>query len=112
MKNDNFYVLHIHDSIKLINEYIKGYDKESFIIDNKTHDAVIRQLEIIGEASNKLSDKSQNIMLEIPWKDVIGMRNILIHNYFGVDLEAVWETAINDLPKMQPVIEKFLIDHQ
>ncbi|MES0490052.1 MAG: DUF86 domain-containing protein [Leptospirales bacterium] len=103
-KNDDFYLFHIRESINLIAKYTENIEISEFIQDSKTHDAVIRQLEIIGEASSKLSSKTRERMAGIPWKDVIGMRNILIHHYFGVDLESVWETVQNDLHVMLAIL--------
>ncbi|OKY77557.1 MAG: HEPN domain containing protein [Candidatus Methanohalarchaeum thermophilum] len=69
-------------------------------------DAVIRQLEIIGEASKKLSDDFRSKDEEIEWRDIAGMRDKLIHGYFGVDLEIVWETINNELPKLKKEVQE------
>jgi uncharacterized protein with HEPN domain len=84
-----------------IEKYTDEIDIENFLSDHLTQDGVIRQLEIIGEASNKLSKEYKDKNPEIPWKDIIGMRNKLIHGYFGVDIEAVWDTVQKDLPELK-----------
>lgn len=84
-----------------VGEYIKGYDKATFMADHKTSDAVIRQLEIIGEAAGKIPAKIAEDC-PIPWDKITGMRHRLIHDYMGVDLIIVWQTAkhgINPLKK-------------
>lgn len=100
------YVDDIFDSINAIFDYVKEYSFENFCNDRKTYSAVIRELEIIGEAVNKLpndlKDKYQNIV----WRDIKDFRNLLIHEYFGVDLEIVWNTVKEDLPDLLNVIEE------
>jgi uncharacterized protein with HEPN domain len=100
-KDDSVYIKHIIDSILWIEKYTDEIDIENFLSDHLTQDGVIRQLEIIGEASNKLSKEYKDKNPEIPWKDIIGMRNKLIHGYFGVDIEAVWDTVQKDLPELK-----------
>ena len=68
--------------------------------DSKTQDAVIRNIEIIGEATKKLSDEFKNKHVDVPWKQMAGIRNILIHHYFGVKLELVWQVVVRDLPAL------------
>jgi uncharacterized protein with HEPN domain len=98
MKDDKVYLLHIMDSVKHILDYtVDG--KDSFINDHKTQDAVVRNLEIIGEAVKKLSEKLKSQHPDIPWKNIAGMRDKLIHEYFGVNLELVWDVVENELPK-------------
>ena len=78
--------------------------REYFLEDLKTQDAVIRNIEIIGEATKNLSDEIRNKYPEIPWNHMIGMRNRLIHGYFDVNLDIVWDTIRSDLP---PLVEAF-----
>jgi len=109
MKNDDsLYLYHIRDSIKLIKEYTSKVEKSEFLNNSMMQDAVIRQLEIIGEASNKVSENTKSKLNIIPWKDIIGMRNILIHQYFGVDIESVWSTIQNDIEPMLNAIITFI----
>lgn len=101
MKDDNIYINHILDSIKLIEEYLEGVDYDEFIEESLIQDAVIRNIEIIGEASKRLSKKYTNKHSEIPWKYICGMRDKLIHDYFGVDMDEVWKTATDDIQDLK-----------
>lgn len=107
-KNDLIYLNHIKDSIIWIEEYTKGKKKKEFVKDHLTQDGVIRQIEIIGEATKNLSKKLRNKYPVIPWKDIAGMRDKLIHNYMGVDIDFVWETVKNDIPQLKSSIEIIL----
>jgi len=106
MKNNNLYIKHIIDSCDRVTEYIGGMDYKTFKLKNMAIDAVIRQLQIIGEAAKKVSDEMKNSYTEIAWKDMAGMRDKLIHDYFGVDIEAVYLTAKNDIPKLKSELKK------
>ncbi|MCG2743983.1 MAG: DUF86 domain-containing protein [Desulfobacteraceae bacterium] len=86
-------------------EYTKDLDFSSWSQDRKTIDAVIRNLEIIGEAASHIPESIQSKYPEIPWIQMKGMRNILIHEYFGVDIDVLWQTVIDDLPRLKKQIE-------
>jgi uncharacterized protein with HEPN domain len=88
----------ILESIEKIERYIKGMDLDSWQSDEKTVDAVIRNIEIIGEASSHLPDEVLKQYDDIPWSLMKGIRTILAHEYFGVDLEIIWKTVTEDLP--------------
>jgi uncharacterized protein with HEPN domain len=103
---DKIYIKHIITAISRINEYIKGATYESFIKNNLIQDGVIRQLEIIGEAVRHLSSEFTTANTLIPWKDIAGMRNKLIHDYMGVDIDAVWATVKNDIPDLLNKMKK------
>jgi uncharacterized protein with HEPN domain len=98
------------DAISRIGEYLQGINEEEFVRNYLVQDGVIRQLEIIGEATKQISQETRNKHRNIPWKDMAGMRDKLIHNYFGVDVEQVWFTASNDIPTLQIEIEE-LVDN-
>ena len=100
-RKDSIYIKHILDAISRIGEYPQGIKYENFMNDHLIQDGVIRQLEIIGEASKRLSAEIKGKYLEIPWKDITGMRDKLIHDYFGVDLDAVWDTVEKDIPMLK-----------
>ena len=104
-KSDSVYLKHILDSITQIEKYTQDLDVEDLIGNRLVQDAVIRQLEIIGEATKNLSDDFKNKKLAIPWKDIAGMRDKLIHGYFGVDLESVWLTVSEDIPNLKAFIQ-------
>jgi uncharacterized protein with HEPN domain len=106
MKDNTLYINHIMDSCDRIAEYTGGMNYETFKIKNMVIDAVIRQLQIIGEAAKKVSDEMKNSHPEIAWKDMAGMRDKLIHDYFGVDIEAVYLTVTKDIPNLRKQIGK------
>lgn len=91
MKNrlDADYIEDILDSINSIEKFTEGYSYENFIEDEKTYEAVIRKFGIIGEACNKISNETKEKYPDIHWREIIGMRNKIIHNYFGVDLATI-----------------------
>lgn len=103
MNDDRTYLLHIRDSIEAIENYTSE-GREHFLKDRKTQDAVVRNLEIIGEASKRLSDDRKRSRPDIPWKQIAGMRDRLIHAYFGVDLELVWEVVEKRLPALRAAV--------
>ena len=87
-------------------------DFDAFVLDKKTVYAINRALEIIGEASKQIPVLVRNTYPEIPWKNMAGMRDKVIHEYFGVDLKRVWNTVNNDIPRLKPLFEKILKDSQ
>ena len=110
MKKDNSLLLsHILEAVKDIEDYIKDTSSaEDFIFDKKTHDAVLRSFQVIGEAANNLDENFTESNPNVEWEKVIGMRNFIIHEYFGVDLNIVWDTIKEDLPTFKNNIEKLL----
>lgn len=107
-KDDNVYLLHILDAIDLIEKYIKGVSENQFHSNTMVHDAVIRQVEIIGEAANNVSDEFQEKHSKLPWGKMIGIRNKVIHEYFNVNYSIVWDTIKEDLPIVKKSIKKIL----
>ena len=103
-KSDAVYLRHILDAISQIQEYVTGMSYESFMSTRLVQDGVIRQFEIIGEATKNLSEKLRDAYPDIPWKDIAGMRDKLIHQYFGVDKGAVWASINEDLPSLKSKI--------
>lgn len=95
-------------AIKLISEYVAGFSFEEFEEDKKTQDAVIRQIAIIGEAMGKLDKEFVEDHSELPAKEAVAMRNVLVHDYDWVDAEEVWKTIERDLPKLKEAVEKLL----
>jgi uncharacterized protein with HEPN domain len=108
MKDDEVYLRHILDAIEKIETYLQGQTHESLSQNDMMIDAVVRELEIIGEATNHLSDQFRAAHPEIPWRDAIDMRNFLVHEYFGVRTHIVWDTCQNDLPLMKELIDRLL----
>lgn len=107
MKSDKIYLSHIKDAIKDIESFTEKIDKKGFQESKLIQSAVTRQVEIIGEATKNLSSAIRNKHKDIPWKDIAGMRDMLIHEYFGVDLEAVWRTE--DIPELKKQLTKLNI---
>jgi len=105
-KDDLVYLKHIVDAIIKIEEYTNKIDSQTFFNNSLIQDGVIRQIEIIGEATKNLSDIIRVKYPQIPWKDIAGMRDKLIHDYFGVDIDAVWDTVKKDLPNLKAEINK------
>ena len=92
---------HIVDAIQEIESYLKNVEFQVFVENSMMRFACIKQMEIIGEASNHISDEIKNQFSYIEWAQVIGMRNVFVHEYFGVDTKLVWEIIKNDLPDLK-----------
>jgi len=107
MKKDvGVFVEHVMESIEKIEEYMGGMNKEEFLGDSRTQDAVMRRLEIMGEAVKNIPQEFRDEYPKIPWKQIAGMRDVLIHEYFGVNLERVWKTIKTDLPELKQRISE------
>ena len=94
----------IHEAISKIARYCTGMDRESFLADDKTADAVVRNIEIIGEAVKQLPVNFKDQHPGIPWNQIAGLRNRIVHDYAGVDLEIIWEVVQNALPEFRKQI--------
>ena len=105
MKDDKVYLHHILEAIESIEEYLNGFNYESFSKDKKTIDAVVRELQIIGEASGRLHAEFGGSHPDIPLRDIRDMRNVLTHEYFGVNAKIVWDTCKADLPKLKETLK-------
>ena len=105
MKDERVYLLHAIDSIEAIQCYtVDGRD--AFFADPKTQDAVIRNIEVIGQAVKGISEQTRSLEPAVPWRQIAGMRDKLIHEYFGVDLDLVWDVVERELPLLVPRLEK------
>ena len=101
---------HIRDACTRTADFIRGYDFNMFSRDEKTHNAVIHQIQIIGEAAAALDLSVRDRIPDIPWQDVIGMRSKIVHDYFEIELKLVWDTATIDLPDLLVKINQRLSD--
>jgi uncharacterized protein with HEPN domain len=101
MATDNAYLRHILEAILKIEQYVAGHTEDSFQNDDLVSDAVIRQIEVIGEAAGNLSPEARSQSKHIRWQDATDMRNFLTHEYFRVDRRIVWQTVVKDIPQMK-----------
>jgi uncharacterized protein with HEPN domain len=108
MKNDSTYLGDVLDAIKRIEDYLRGVSKDVFFKNLMMQDAVMHQIEIIGEASNNVSDEFQDQYLELPWMQMRAIRNKIVHDYRELNLDVIWDTAKNDLPALKTQIQKLL----
>lgn len=109
MKRDpRVFLSHILQSIDLIESYIGDSTRESFLQSVGVQDQVVRRLEIIGEAVKRIPGEIKDKHPGIPWKKIAGMRDVLIHEYFGVDLKLTWEVLKRDLPPLKKTMEEIL----
>lgn len=105
-RNYTLYIRDILDAIRKIDEYVKNLSFDEFRKNDMAIDAVIRNFEIIGEASKSIPSDIKSKYPSIPWKEMSGMRDKIIHEYFGVDLEIVWETVRNSLDPLKKSLKK------
>ena len=108
MKDDSIYFEHLEANLKRILTYSSDISQEEFLENTQLQDACIRQIEIMGEATKRISEIFKESHPEVPWKDMAGMRDKLIHDYLDVDLNIVYQTIAVDIPTLLPVIEKIL----
>jgi uncharacterized protein with HEPN domain len=108
MKDDSVYLHHIIDAFMQIEYYIDGVSHEEFLSNKLLQDGVIRQLEVMGEAARNLSDDLRNEYPQVPWRQMIGLRNRMIHAYFNVNLQIIWEIVRGDLPDLKRETESIL----
>lgn len=108
MLRDKASLIDILESARIILDHVANKTLDEFVSDLQCQDAVIRRLEIIGEAARRVSDAAREIYKELPWASMIQMRNLLIHQYDGIDIYIVYETAVSDLPDLINTIEKLL----
>jgi len=102
------YLEHIRDAAETIAEHLRGSDESAFMRSRLLQDAVIRELQIVGEATKRLSPSVRQGNPEVPWQDIAGMRDKLVHDYFGVDLAAVWLAATEDVPELLNRVREIL----
>ncbi|SRR5258706_12290319 len=99
-------ILHIEEAIREIEEYIKDIDINEFKTNSMIRFASIKQIEIIGEAARYISDDTRNKFPLIEWKEITGLRNILVHEYFGIDSDLIWQIVKVDIPELGEKLSK------
>ena len=107
MNGDRAYLEHIREAIRRVAEYTET-GRDDFLARTLLQDGVIRNLEIIGEATKKLSPELRADYPDVPWKNMAALRDVLIHNYLGVDLRIVWEVVANRVPDLDRQVEAIL----
>lgn len=112
METDQLGRLHdILEAARLISSYVKGIAEADFLADTEKQDAVIRRIEIIGEATAHLTEKTRQAIPELPFRKMRGMRNIVVHDYANVDIKIVWEIATVHVLQIRATLETFLASH-
>jgi uncharacterized protein with HEPN domain len=110
MSRDAAIVLDIRNAAELIGEFVRGVDRVAFDSDVKTQSAILHQIMVLGEAANRLSESFRDLLADVPWRLMIGMRNRLIHGYDDVDLDEVWATATKDVPALLRELVRLDVD--
>ena len=108
MKDDRLYLIHLSESIAKIESYIGGLDFASFMQNILVQDAVLRNLQVLAESTQRLSEDFKTRHPEIEWYKIAGLRNILVHDYLGIDLETVWAVVTDKLPELKTVAQAAL----
>ena len=106
MKDDRLYLIHISECIERIDSYVSGMDKEAFMASSLVQDAVIRNLQTMAESTQRLSGRLKETQPEIDWYKIAGFRNILVHDYLGVDIESVWNIIENEIPALKKAVQE------
>lgn len=104
------YLNDILDNIAIAQQFVEGLTFEQFDDDPRTTYAAIRAVEVIGEATKSIPDDIRDQYPQVPWRSIVGMRDKMIHQYFGVNNSVLWETIQNDLPALEPIIKAILVD--
>lgn len=107
-RNSFLYIDDMLTASEKIIKFTEGLAKDDFFVDVKTYDAVIRNLEIIGEAAKKIPPKFREKHDNVEWKKIAGLRDILIHEYFGIDSEIVWDVVQNKIPELIKILKRIL----
>jgi len=104
MKTDVVYVRQILDAVAKVERFTEGVSHEEFAADEQKQSAVILQLMLIGEIAKKLSSDGKS-RIDLPWKDIMGFRDIAIHDYFSIQVDVIWETVVSDIPFLKKVLQ-------
>jgi uncharacterized protein with HEPN domain len=107
VKDDRVYLEHISDCISRIEDYTRE-GRQAFFRDRRTQDAVLRNLQTLAESARRVSTSFGEAHPEVPWKSIAGFRNVLVHDYLGVDLQQIWNVVEKDLPELREAIKQVL----
>ena len=107
-EKDKLRIIHIFEAIELIEQFVLGVSRDIFVNSVPLQRQVYYEMAVIGEASNKVEKSTQEKYQEVSWRDAVDMRNVIIHEYFGVDAEKVWDTVQSDIPLLKSQIEKII----
>ena len=109
MKDNKLYLIHIDECLERIESYIKDIDKKAFMDSTLIQDAVVRNLQIMSESTQRLSDDPKDDHPEIDWFKISGFRNVLVHDYLGIDTERIWTILVKELPILRKAIKILLM---
>ena len=107
MNDDKMYLLHIGECIARIESYVAG-GRAAFMTSTLIQDAVVRNLQVMSESTQRLSDAIRQTHPEVDWRDISGFRNVLVHDYLGVDLDIVWGVVVHDLAQLKSAVQQIL----
>ena len=107
MKDERLYLYHMLERCQRIARFIEP-GRDAFLVSEQLQDAVIRNVEVIGEAAKRVSAETRSRLPSLDWRAICGMRDVLIHDYIGVDLDEVWTVAITGIPELREALERFL----
>jgi uncharacterized protein with HEPN domain len=108
MKDDRLYLIHIKECIERIESYIAGKDKRQFLDSTLIQDAIIRNLQVLAESTQRLSDDTKESQNRVDWFKIAGFRNVLVHDYLGIEIERVWNILEKDLPVLKEAVKSML----
>jgi len=108
MKDDKLYLIHISECIGRIESYIEGKSKQDFLDSELIQDAVVRNLQTLAESTQRLSDDAKERQGGVDWFKIAGFRNVLVHDYLGIDIERVWNILEKELPELKETIQQML----
>ena len=106
MKDDTLYLIHIGECMDKIDSYMAGVDRVRFLKSILIQDAVLRNLQVLAESTQRLTDEFKEALPDVEWYKIAGLRNILVHDYLGIDIETVWNIVEHKLPELRQVIER------
>jgi uncharacterized protein with HEPN domain len=106
-RDDRLYLIHINECLQRIEQYTSA-GRDAFFADTKTQDAVLRNLHMLAETSQRLSDRLKASQPQVDWRNIAAFRNVLVHDYLGIDLSRIWDIVQNDLPVLKRAIANML----